>query len=217
MARQKRSIHNSAEEYPPEIYAEANAKADALLLKYEAAFRKTKNRIYVWYAIQAVVYFRHPTQFPPWVLAYLQRVSVKLARLTIPDPAELYPVFDDPTGMPRLLSRKRSIPREEVAREIARAFEFDLRRGARNPLAQQADIEHEVGVATELYELVVYDADWRNQRNAAFKRVAELHASRCAYDPPCPRIDWTTVRKYWTAHESEFPPVAWAKKSTTRK
>jgi hypothetical protein len=188
--------------------AEFDAKVQRALDGLHQQYRKTRNPIYVWKAINAATSYRPATTLlPTWVLAYLQHASGDIVKLSLPG-EELYLSGQDELGWPQISKRERVIPRKgRIATAIVEALRFKQpgKTGRVNPLAEPTQIEQAVDIAGEFYRLRIQG----RSEKATKKDLAEKH-----------HISESAVKEYWDTHKHNFnPPLpdARAKKSPTKK
>jgi hypothetical protein len=146
-------------------------------LRYLAAFfEETSNPVFAWEAVERCL--ANDLTLPRWVRNYLLHVAGEMAHLS-----------------------QDRVPRAGgLDRAVARAVGF--KGGPRfNPFRRMADLEHEVGVAQDVYRYFNANQYYMGQGMnwaAVFADVAAAHPANC--DQCRIRISAGTVKRYWYKH-----------------
>lgn len=147
--------------------------------EYELRYHESKNPIFAWLALAAVL--RDPSEpTPPWLTAYLTRVSTQMGRM------------------------RDSIPRD-LQSAVYRALEFVPRRRV-NPFRRLERDSHDMFIAIDVFLKIrgPLKVGERVKLDNAYDDVAREHPARCLGDPRCPFISRSTVRRIWKRHEKQM-------------
>jgi hypothetical protein len=156
---------------PDDPYGPPLTRIEILRLKwrfqtYEARFNETKNPLWAWRALNAALGVSRSV-VPPWVTAYLYRVSSQMLVMTETD-----------------------VPHDDIPPAVYRALEFRAAKG-HNPFSDDATFAHNVLLAQE----VMRHIDGGKKSQFAFVDAAREHPTKCGHHPKCEDVSPSTVAR----------------------